>query len=139
MEKIKCSALLNLPVARVWEVYNSPDHIVYWNAAHESWHCPASTVDLKPEGKFSHRMDARDGSFGFDFSGTFKKIDEHKYIQILLDDERQVEVCFVKLSEEKTEVKISFDAESTSPEEMQKLGWQAILDNFKAYAEAIEA
>lgn len=125
---------LSLPVERVWELWTRPEHIVNWNYALSSWHTPSAENDLSIGGRFSYRMEARDGSMGFDFSGSHTAILPNRYIFTTLDDARSLKVFF-STEDGKTRVTEIFDAEKTNPPEMQKKGWQAILDNFKKYAE----
>lgn len=134
MTRITVSALVNKPVADVWNTWTDPKHIMQWNAATDDWHCPNATNDLRTGGKFSSTMAARDGSFSFDFEGVYDDVQPHKRIAYTMADGRTCEILF---SEENgsTRVVESFDAESQNPVEMQRGGWQAILDRFKAYAE----
>jgi uncharacterized protein YndB with AHSA1/START domain len=138
MEKtvIKIEATVNAPVEKVWMSWNGPEHITKWNAAHESWHCPKSEVDLRVGGKFSSRMEARDGSMGFDFWGTYDVVDLHKQINYTMDDGRTVKNNFMD-GNGKTHVTVEFEAENENPVEMQRGGWQAILDTFKHYTEKL--
>ena len=133
--RITVSALVNKPVADVWNTWTDPKHIIQWNAANDDWHCPKATNDLRTGGKFSSTMAARDGSFSFDFEGVYDDVQPHKRIAYTMADGRTCEILF---SSENggTRVVESFDAETQNPVEMQRTGWQAILDRFKAYAEA---
>ncbi len=126
--KITVSKLIDAPLSEVWRAYNSPDDIMQWNAASDDWHTPAATVDLRPGGTFSHRMEARDGSAGFDFAGTYTTVVEHELIEYELGD-RHARVEFDEGPDGVT-VSVTFDAEGTHPAEDQRAGWQAILDNF---------
>ena len=121
------------PVDRVWSAYTTPEAITRWNAASDDWHTTAATVDLRPGGAFSSRMEARDGSAGFDFAGTYTEVVEHERIAYTFGD-RRAEVAFRPTSAG-THVRVTFDAESTHPVEQQRQGWQAILDNFRRYVE----
>lgn len=105
-----------------------------WNAAHESWHCPSSEVDLRVGGKFKSRMEARDGSFGFDFEGVYDVVEEESRIGYTMPDGRVVMTTFEDLGGQ-TKITTVFDAENQNPVEMQQQGWQAILDNYKAHTE----
>ena len=134
MTKITVAATINAPVQKVWEAWSNPAAIVKWNSADPSWHCPSSENDLTEGGRFKHRMEARDGSFGFDFEGTYNKVDLHKEITYTMDDGRVAMTLFSE-TEGKTSVETTFDAESQNPVEMQKEGWQAILNNFVNYVE----
>ena len=119
----------------VWDLWSAPAHIVKWNCASEDWHTPHAENDLRVGGRFLSRMEAKDGSFGFDFGGTYDEVIPQKRIAYTLDDDRKVEVDFLSLDGE-TEIVCTFDAETQNSIEMQRDGWQAILDSFKAYAEA---
>lgn len=125
---------VNAPVSKVWDLWNSPEHITKWNQASPDWHSPSSENDLRVGGSFKTRMEAKDGSFGFDFGGIYDVVDHHKTIEYTMDDGRRVIVKF-QSNGDTTKVTESFDAENTHSHEMQKGGWQAILDNFKKYAE----
>ena len=132
--KITIKTTVNVPVEKVWEYWNDPEHITKWNSAHPDWHTPTASNDLKVGGRLLSRMEAKDGSMGFDFGGTYTDVKEHEYIAYTLDDDRKVEIRFEKQGG-KTHITESFDAESQNPLEMQRDGWQAILDNFKKYTE----
>jgi len=125
------------PIDQVWRAYTTPDDIVKWNAASDDWHTTRATVDLREGGVFSSRMEARDGSMGFDFAGTYTTIVAHKLIEYTFGD-RKAEVEFVPGAKGVT-VRVVFDAETTHPVEQQQGGWQAILDNFARYVEAKQA
>ena len=122
------------PIDRVWDAYTTPADIVKWNAASDDWHTTKATVDLREGGAFSSRMEAKDGSMGFDFAGTYTKIVTHKRIEYMLGD-RKAEVEFVP-GPNIVVVRVMFDGEATHSVEQQQAGWQAILDNFKRYVEA---
>lgn len=130
------SAHVNAPASTVWESWNNPKHIVNWATPSEDWHAPEAENDLKVGGKFKTVMAAKDGSMGFDFWGTYTTIEEHKHIAYTLGDGRDVSIDF---SQENDGVFIteSFEAEEVNSLEMQQGGWQAILDNFKKYTEAL--
>ena len=132
---ITVRVIINIPVERVWEYWTEPRHIMKWNNASDDWYTPKAENDLRAGGKFLSRMEARDGSMGFDFSGKYSKIVPLKLIEYILDDERKVQVRFEPVGE-KTMIIEVFEAEQENPIEMQKTGWQAILDNFKKYTEA---
>lgn len=133
--KITIEAQVAAPVKKVWDYYNQPQHIIGWNFAHESWQCPSAENDLRPGGKLKSRMEARDGSFGFDFEATYDEVADLKRIVYTIADGRRVETDFTDV-EGNTRIVTVFEAESQNPVEMQKGGWQAILDNFKEYTEA---
>jgi uncharacterized protein YndB with AHSA1/START domain len=126
---------INAPVEKVWEYWTKPEHITQWNNASDDWHTPRAENDLRVGGNFVSRMEARDGSFGFDFGGVYDAITTNEYIEYTLGDGRKVTVTFTA-GGITTKVIESFEAESTNPIEMQKGGWQNILDNFKKYTEA---
>ena len=134
-QAITVEASINAPVDKVWNMFSSPEHIVKWNNASDDWHTPSATNDLKVGGKFVSTMAAKNGSASFDFSGTYYKVEEHKVIAYELGDGRKVEVVFLE-QEGTTKVVETFDPENTHPLDMQRAGWQAILDNFKKYVEA---
>lgn len=136
MEKINIQATINNNVATIWNAYNSAEDIMQWNHASADWHCTSSFNDLRVGGKFSNRMEARDGSFGFDFEGKYTAIEPFKRIAYAMEDGRQVDIHF-REHNESTTIEIAFDAESEHPIDMQRDGWQAILDNFKSYVERI--
>jgi uncharacterized protein YndB with AHSA1/START domain len=123
------------PVATVWKAYTTPADIMQWNAASADWHTTAATVDLRIGGNFSSRMEAKDGSMGFDFAGTYTAVVPHARIEYAFGD-RSAQIQFTEGPGGVT-VTVTFDAESTHPEEMQRAGWQAILDNFKRHTEAL--
>lgn len=126
---------VNAPVQKVWDYWTMPEHLTKWNTASEDWHTPKAENDLRPGGKFSARMEAKDGSFGFDFGGVYDDVKMHELIAYTLGDGRKVSVLFTSNGNE-TKIVETFDAENENPVEMQRGGWQAILDNFKKYTEA---
>lgn len=132
---ITVEATINAPIEKVWKYWTLPEHITKWNAASEDWHSPSATNDLRPGGAFSFRMEAKDGSMGFDFAGVYDIVLFHHNIAYTLGDDRKVQVSFSS-SGSVTNVRETFDAENTLSHEMQRAGWQAILDNFKKYVEA---
>lgn len=126
--------LVNAPVEKVWECWNKPEHITGWAFASDDWEAPAAENDLRVGGRFKTRMAAKDKSAGFDFGGVYTDVKEHKLIEYDMDDGRHVKVEFTKLPQG-VEIKETFEPENTFPQEMQRSGWQAILENFKKYAE----
>ena len=138
MEKtvITVEATVNAPVEKVWNTWASPEHITKWNSPSPDWHTPRATNDLKAGGKFSSRMEAKDGSMGFDFEGVYDEVRTHDYIEYTMADGRKAKTWF-KSNGGQTMVTTKFDAENENPVEMQKGGWQAILDSFKNYCETI--
>ena len=133
--KIKVDATIAADVQKVWDYYTQSEHITKWNNASEDWHSPRAENDLRTGGKFSTRMEAKDGSMGFDFGGTYDEVKTNEVIAYTMSDGRKVVVNFTKEGDQ-TKVIETFDAEETNPIEMQRGGWQAILDNFKKYVEA---
>lgn len=133
---ITVEALINAPIEKVWESWTTPEHIVKWNHASEDWHTTRAENDLRTGGKFLSRMEAKDGSIGFDFGGIYDNVKTQKDIEYTMDDGRKVKVSFIAYGNN-TKVVESFDAENTHSIEMQKTGWQNILDNFKNYTEKI--
>ncbi|RYE18629.1 MAG: polyketide cyclase [Sphingobacteriales bacterium] len=131
---ITVNANVGAPVEKVWNYWSDPKHITQWSAASDDWHTPRAENDLRVGGQFSSRMEAKDGSFGFDFGGTYDAVDEHKQIAYTLGDGRKVDIQFTTNGDQ-TDIVQTFDPESTNPIEMQREGWQAILNNFKRYAE----
>jgi uncharacterized protein YndB with AHSA1/START domain len=125
---ITVSTHIAAPVARVWDAYVTSADIVKWNAASDDWHTTKAEVDLRPGGAFSSRMEAKDGSFGFDFAGTYTAIDPHKHIAYAFGD-RTATVDFLP-DANGTTVRVTFEPEPDNPVEMQRGGWQAILDSF---------
>jgi len=121
------------PVERVWDAYTTPEDIMQWNSASDDWHTPSATVDLREGGAFSSRMEAKDGSMGFDFAGTYTKIEPHKLIEYDFGD-RHARVEFVP-GEGGVRVSVMFDPETENSIEQQSAGWQAILDSFKRHVE----
>jgi uncharacterized protein YndB with AHSA1/START domain len=126
--KIVVSTLVAAPIHEVWRAYTTPADIKLWNAASPDWHTTASSVDLRPGGKFSSRMEAKDGSFGFDFEGEYTRVIPHQLIEYAFGD-RTAAVEFVN-GDQGVTVTVTFEAEQTHSEEQQRTGWQAILDNF---------
>ena len=136
MEKlvVHIEAEINAPIAKVWEDYNSPEAITKWNQASPDWHCPSSSNDLRVGGRFDNRMEAKDGSFGFNFEGQYLEIIPYQKIIYQMDDSRKVWMEFSEV-DNKTILRIDFEAESMNPIEMQKAGWLSILNSFKNYTE----
>lgn len=132
--KIVVTAKVKAPVDRVWDFWTKAQHITQWNYASDDWHSPTAENDLREKGKFSYRMEAKDGSAGFDFEGFYDKIKLHRHISYTIEDGRRVDIKFQE-DENSTVVEEAFEADQDYPLEMQQQGWQAILDNFKAYVE----
>lgn len=135
MENITIEATVNTPVEKAWEYFTKPEHITKWNFASDDWHCPSAENDLRPGGSFSSRMEAKDGSFGFDFGGVYDVVETNKVIEYTLGDGRKVKIDFAG-EDGTTTIATVFEAEGTNPVEMQKTGWQMILNNYKKYAES---
>ncbi len=133
--KITVDTTITAPLAHVWRAYTTPEDIIKWNAASEDWHTTKATVDLREGGEFSSRMEAKDGSFGFDFAGTYTKIVPENLIEYAFGD-RVTTVEFVD-GNDAVNVRVTFDPETENSIEMQRGGWQAILDNFKRHVEAL--
>lgn len=131
--KITVETTVRAPIELVWKAYSSPEDIVQWNAASDDWHTTRSSVDLKPGGKFCSRMEAKDGSFGFDFEGTYTNVVPMSLIEYAFGD-RNAKIEF-RESPDGVTVQVSFDAEETHPVEQQRQGWQAILDRFRRHVE----
>lgn len=135
--KITVEALVHAPIAQVWNAYVTPADIVQWNAASDDWHTTKSTVDLRVGGDFSSRMEAKDGSVGFDFAGTYTKIVPHQLIEYSFGD--RIGIVEFKPAADGVNVSVSFDTEDDNSVDMQRSGWQAILDNFRRHVEAKRA
>lgn len=129
--KITVATVIAAPLADVWRLYNSPEDIKAWNTASPDWHTTASMVDLRVGGMFCSRMEARDGSYGFDFAGEYTRVEAPHLIEYRFGDRTGL----VEFSEGPggVTVTVKFDAEATHPEEQQRAGWQAILDNFRRH------
>ena len=134
--RITVETKVDAPLSRVWKAYSNPEDIVQWNAASDDWHTTRSTVDLRPGGKFCSRMEAKDGSFGFDFEGTYTRIVPESLIEYSFGD-REARVEFVEpgAGAAGVTVRVSFDSEETHSVEQQRAGWQAILDRFRRHVE----
>ena len=133
--KITVETLVKASLPRTWQAWNNPDDIVRWNAASADWHTTRSTVDLREGGTFTARMEAKDGSMGFDFGGTYTRVEPQRLIEFVMDDQRTVTIEFTEEAQG-VRVRETFDAENTFSEDQQRQGWQAILDNFARHVEA---
>lgn len=131
---ITVETTVKAPAEKVWQYFTAPEHITKWCQASDDWHAPYADNDLRNGGKFKTTMAAKDGSFSFDFGGVYTNVQKHKVIEYTLGDERKVSVIFHSNGSE-TKVTETFDAESTHSVDMQRDGWQAILNNFKKYTE----
>jgi len=136
MTPITVSALARAPLETAWEAYTNPQHITQWNFASDDWHCPSAQNDLRVGGKFSFKMAAKDGSFAFDFEGEYTHVELHKRLAYRFGD-RQAEVVFEPLAPTQTRISVTFDPEAENPEEMQRTGWQAILNNYTEHTESL--
>lgn len=132
---ITVESLVNAPVEKVWQCWVEPKHITQWNSASDDWHTPRAENDVRSGGNFNIRMEAKDGSMGFDFGGTYDVVKPNESIEYTMGDGRRVKVTF-NARGNSTHVSESFDAETQNSIELQKTGWQAILDNFKKYVES---
>jgi len=131
---ITIETIVNKPIDKVWDYWTNAEHITKWCFASDDWHAPSSTSDLRVGGKLSTRMEAKDGSFGFDFWGIYNDIIPNEKLSITLGDDRKWEIYFTKV-ENGIKIIETFEAESENPIEMQQAGWQMILNNFKKYTE----
>lgn len=139
MEKktnITVQTIVEAPIEKVWNTWNEPVHITKWNTASEDWHTPKAANDLRVGGKFSATMAAKDGSMSFDFEGTYTKVKQNEAIEYTIADGREVKIQFNSTGN-KTQITETFEAENENPIEMQRGGWQAIMDNFKKYTEEL--
>lgn len=132
---IKVETTVKVPLEKVWKNWSTPEDIIQWNNASDDWHTTRAENDLCAGGKFLSRMEAKDGSFGFDFWGIYDEVKPNELIKYTMGDGRKTEITFSATGEE-TKVVETFEAENEHTLEMQRAGWQAILDNFKKYAES---
>ncbi len=139
-EKISVDTLVEAPIEKVWEYWTMPEYITKWCAASEDWHAPRAENDLREGGRFMTRMEAKDGSVGFDFTGIYTDVVEHKVIEYDMDKattedmHRHVKIEFIE-TPAGVQIIETFDPENENSLEMQRAGWQAILENFKRYVE----
>lgn len=133
-KQIEISTKVNSEINKVWDYWTQPQHITKWNSPSEEWHTPTAKNDLRKGGKFSFRMEAKDGSTGFDFGGTYDVVRDKEFISYSLDDNRKVNISFEQMNGE-TLIIEKFEPESQNSEDMQREGWQAILNKFKSYTE----
>lgn len=131
---VTIEAAVNAGAEKVWRLWTLPEHITQWNHASPDWHSPKAENDLRPGGRFNYRMEARDGSMGFDFWGIYDAVEPGRLIEYTMGDGRKAQVVFAG-DDNHTQITEIFEAETENPVELQKAGWQAILDNFKQYAE----
>lgn len=133
---ITIETTVNAPVEKVWDAWTKPEHITQWSFASEDWHTPWAKNDLRKGGNFSSRMEAKDGSMGFEFGGVYDAVTTNKHIAYTMGDGRKVDIQFTP-QDDATKIVQSFEAETQNSIEMQRGGWQAILNNFKKYAEQL--
>lgn len=133
---ITVEAIVDVPIDKAWQSWTDPEHIKRWNAASADWHTTSATNDLRTGGIFTSRMEAKDGSMGFDFAGVYDVVNEKEYIEYTLADGRKVVITFTAMDHQ-TRVVESFEAEAENTLEMQKAGWQAIMNNYKEYTEKL--
>jgi uncharacterized protein YndB with AHSA1/START domain len=136
MQSVTVETNVQSGVEKVWQYWNEPEHIKNWYFASDDWHAPEAANDLRVGGSFTIKMAAKDGSFGFDFEGKYLAVELNKYICYTLADERKVEIQFIATANA-TQIIETFDVENENPIEMQKDGWQMILNNFKRYVESL--
>lgn len=131
---ITIQTIVKAPIEKVWQYWTDPKHVTKWNFASDDWESPSTENDLRAGGKFKTRMQSKDGKHGFDFEGTYDEVNTHELIKYTMDDGRQVITNFAE-TPEGIQITESFDPEKENPEEMQRAGWQSILENFKKYVE----
>ncbi len=132
--KITIHATISAGIQKVWNYYTQPEHITKWNFASPDWHCPSASNDMRNGGKYTARMEAKDGSFGFEFEATYSEITENQKFVYVMPDGREVSVSMNE-DNHLTNITVCFDTETENPVDLQREGWQAILNNFKNYAE----
>ena len=135
MELITVESTIEAPIDMVWDFWTKPEHVMHWNFASNDWHCPNANSDFNIGGEFHYIMAAKDGSVEFDFCGTFTKIIDKTFIEIFLEDGRELNIQF-ESEGSSTKIIETFEPEEVNSMELQKQGWQAILDNFKSYTES---
>lgn len=134
---ITIETLVHAPINLVWDTWNSPNHVVHWNHASDDWHSPKAENNFVVGGKFAYRMEAKDNSFGFDFSGTYEEIVDKKRVVTRLDDNRLVKTEF-HVENDSVRIVDTFEAEDQNSIELQRVGWSAILNNYKLYTESLQ-
>lgn len=132
--RISVETIINAPIYSVWEMWTSPEHIMKWNNASDDWHTPMAKNDLRKGGKFLSRMEAKDGSAGFDFEGVYDDVKINQLIEYTMGDGRKVRIVFTDHGDE-TKIQETFEAEDEHSIDMQREGWQSIMNNFKHYVE----
>lgn len=136
MKKITVKTTINTSIEKAWEFWTKPEHIIHWNFASSDWCCPKADNNLKAGGHFNWRMEPKDGTMGFDFEGTYNTIVPYKHILYTLQDNRQVAITFTTQNDHTVTISETFDPETINSAELQQAGWQAILNQFKTYAES---
>ncbi len=136
LTSITVQTLVHIPAEKAWMLWTLPEHIVKWNFASDDWETTRAENDVRVGGRFKMAMYAKDGSVGFDFTGTYTVVVPNERLEYMMDDERKVTVDFQKVGDTTNIIEI-FEPEQQNPEEMQRGGWQAILNNFKKYAESV--
>lgn len=134
-QDITVEAIINAPVKKVWDFYNQSEHVIKWNSPSEDWFTPKANNDLRTGGKFVYRMEARDGSAGFDFGGTYDEVIENQLIKYTMGDDRKVTIIMTEENHQ-TKIAVTFELEKENTPEKQRDGWQSILNNFKRYVES---
>lgn len=135
-ETITIKTIINAPVSKVWDLYTDQNHVVNWNTASDDWHTVSAENDLSVGGNFNYRMEAKDGSEGFNFEGAYDEVLTNEKIVYTMADNRHATVLFDETDENTTAITVTFEAEDQNPIEMQEFGWQSILNNFKDYVES---
>ena len=135
-EWITVESTINAPIEKVWELWTKPEHIIHWNNASKDWHTPKAENDLRVGGKFLFKMEAKDGSFGFEFEGIYTEVKTNELIAYKMEDDRQVKINFTSEGNE-TKITESFETEDINAIDLQRKGWQSLLNNFKKYAEGL--
>ena len=130
--KLHVNAKMEAAIGKVWTYYTDPNHITKWNFANDDWQCPSATNDMQQGGKYFARMEAKDGSFGFDFEAIIEYVEINRQFSYIMSDGRRADILFTN-DDNTTAVTITFDADTENTLELQEAGWQAILNNFKAY------
>ena len=135
---ITVETTVDAPLSTVWQCWTAPEHITQWNFAADTWHCPSATNDVRIGGQFSWRMEAKDGSAGFDFKGTYTEVEQERLLVYTIEDGRPVRISFVQ-NENSVTILETFEAENLHTAEQQREGWQAILEHFRRHVELLSA
>lgn len=138
LQPITIETIVAATPEEAWAAYNSPEAITQWNQASEDWHCPSASVDLRAGGRYVARMEAKDGSFGFDFGGTYEEVNEPHALALVMDEGRRMRTTFAAEGSG-TRVTTIFDPEAMNPLDMQRDGWQSILDSYARYVSKVAA